>query len=164
MQGDRMSDETGMQDSDDRAYAPIADVAAAYGVSVDTIRRRIRKGELQGRKEQTPQGFRWMLPMPDPGETLPGHETGIAIPQPDHAAMVEVLQGELAARNAEIERLHALLDTQARALEAVAARPALPAPQDHPADAPQLDTGADTPADPPAGWWQRFKRWYRMEG
>lgn len=156
-----MSDETGMQDNDDRAYAPIADVAAAYGVSVDTIRRRIRKGELQGRKEQTPQGFRWVLPMPDPGETLPGHETGVAVPQPDHAAMVEVLQGELAARNAEIERLHALLDTQARALEAVATRPALPAPQEQAADDPQLDTETDT-ADHPVSIWGRIKRWYRL--
>lgn len=162
-----MDHNSDMQGSDDRAYAPIADVAAAYGVSVDTIRRRIRKGELQGRKEQTPQGFRWMLPMPAPGDTLPG-SAPVPAPATDHAAMVEVLQGELAARNSEIERLHALLDVQARALEAVASRPALPAPQDHGIDAPQLDTGSDTetdtPADPPAGLWQRFKRWYRMEG
>lgn len=143
----------------DHAYAPIADVARAYGVSVDTIRRRIRKGELQGRKEQTPQGFRWVLPMPDPGETLPGHETGVAVPQPDHAAMVEVLQGELAARNAEIERLHTLLDTQARALEAVATRPALPAPQDHGSDDAPAVVPPDPQPDTPRGPWDRFTRW-----
>ena len=37
------------------AYAPLSEVAAAYGVSVDTIRRRLRRGEIEGRRETTPE-------------------------------------------------------------------------------------------------------------
>lgn len=165
-----MDHDTGVQDSDDRAWGTVGEVAAVYGVSADTIRRRMRRGDLEARRVEIPSGFKWMLPMPAPGDTLPG-SAPVPAPATDHAAMVEVLQGELAARNAEIERLHALLDTQARALEAVAARPALPAPQDHAADDPQPDTpdtGSDTETDTAAGHsvsiWGRLRRWYRMEG
>ena len=161
--GCAMDHETDMQANDDRAYGTVAEVAAAYGVSPDTIRRRMKRGDLQGRREQIPSGYRWLLPMPAPGETLPGHESAIT-PAPDHAAMVEVLQGELAARNDEIQRLHTLLDVQARALEAVAARPALPAPQKQAADDPQADTPGSPAPDHPAGIWSRLKRWYRLEG
>lgn len=149
-----------VQDSDDRAWGTVGDVAAAYGVSADTIRRRMKRGDLEARRVEIPSGYKWMIPMPDPGDTLPG-SAPVPAPATDHAAMVEVLQGELAARNAEIERLHALLDTQARALEAVATRPALPAPQEQAADDPQLDTETDT-ADHPVSIWGRIKRWYRL--
>lgn len=35
-----------------------------YGVSVDTIRRRLKRGELAGRKEATAQGFAWVVEVP----------------------------------------------------------------------------------------------------
>ncbi len=35
------------------------------GVSVDTIRRRLRRGELCGRHQPTPQGFIWLVELPD---------------------------------------------------------------------------------------------------
>lgn len=142
----------------DHVYAPIADVARAYGVSVDTIRRRIRRGELQGRKEQTAQGFRWLVAMPVPGESLPGNT--LATFQPDNAAMVATLQHELQLRNDEIARLHTLLEVQARALEAAVQPPALPE-QVHPPAGSEI-TAADPPAasaPDPAGPWQRVIRW-----
>jgi hypothetical protein len=162
-----MSSDTDMQGDDDRAYGTVAEVAAAYGVSPDTIRRRMKRGELKARRETIPSGYRWLLPMPAPGETLPGHEQAIS-PALEPAAMVATLQHELQARNAEIERLHHLLDVQARALEAIA-RPALPetaTPQGTtPPDASILQLAVDTAADPgerasgPAGPWQRVMQW-----
>lgn len=164
--GDAMDHETGMQDSDDRAWGTVGDVAAAYGVSADTIRRRMRKGELEARREQIPSGYRWLLPMPAPGETLPG---SVPTPAPvvDHAAMVDVLRGELQARNEEIARLTGLLESQGRALESALQLQALPAPAetDAPGSAVSDEAGTgdtDTPAapdTPPLSGWARVKRW-----
>ena len=41
------------------AAVTIQEAAQYLGVSQDTIRRRIRKEELQARQTPTPQGFRW---------------------------------------------------------------------------------------------------------
>jgi hypothetical protein len=114
----------------------------ALGVSVDTIRRRMKRGELDTRREQTPQGFRWLIQLPD--ETLAG-EVSIQAPQnppgssqaSDRGAMVvsgpdprdmliETLQRELDLRNQEITRLHTVVERQAGAIEQIAAA-ALPA-------------------------------------
>lgn len=37
----------------------LQDAAAQLGLAVDTVRRRIKRGELQGRKAPTQQGYRW---------------------------------------------------------------------------------------------------------
>jgi len=48
------------------------DAAAHFGVSVETVERRLRKGELKGQKQARPQGFTWLVEIPDPlGD--PGH-------------------------------------------------------------------------------------------
>lgn len=49
-------------------WVSIAEAAERYGVSADTIRRRLKRGELAGRKEATAQGFTWAIEVPsDPG-------------------------------------------------------------------------------------------------
>lgn len=43
---------------------PIKEAAERLGVSADTIRRRMKKGELIGEKEPTPQGYEWRILLP----------------------------------------------------------------------------------------------------
>ncbi len=43
---------------------PIKEAAERLGVSADTIRRRMKKGELVGEKEPTPQGYEWRILLP----------------------------------------------------------------------------------------------------
>lgn len=50
-------------------YATLSEVAAAYGVSVDTVRRPLRRGEIENRKETTLQGFRRLAAMPRHAQT-----------------------------------------------------------------------------------------------
>lgn len=155
-----MSSDTDMQGDDDRAYGTVAEVAAAYGVSPDTIRRRMRKGDLQARRETIPSGYRWLLPMPAPGETLPGHEQAVS-PALDSttAAMLDTLQRELQARSDEIARLHTLLEVQARALEAAMQRPALPpSPESEAVESPRIDETSDTGISTPVNAWKRLLR------
>ena len=60
-----------MADDDGKRWGTLAEVANAYGVSVDTIRRRMKRGELETRRHQTPQGFKWLAVMPEPQDTAP---------------------------------------------------------------------------------------------
>ncbi len=47
------------------AYVPITEAAQRLGVSVDTIRRRIRAGEMLAQRELRPQGYRWLVKLPE---------------------------------------------------------------------------------------------------
>lgn len=160
-----------------KTWAPLAEVAAAYGVSIDTIRRRMRRGEIEGRREQTPQGFRWLAPLPEtvernavpdaPGSPERGESAAheLAIIQRERDELIETLRHELAIRNREITRLHEVIASQAAALQAQA--PALaaragpasgtgdPAPTAAPAE--QIRPAAST-VEPsaPRPWWRRL--------
>ena len=48
-----------MQTADLDQWMPLADAARELGVSTDTLRRRLRKGQLVGEQRPTPQGFVW---------------------------------------------------------------------------------------------------------
>ena len=43
----------------------MAQAAQQLNVSIDTVRRRLAKGELKGTQDPTPQGYRWLIDLPD---------------------------------------------------------------------------------------------------
>ena len=52
----------------------LAAAAKSLGVSVDTVKRRMRRGELTGRQIPRPQGYTWMVTLAgegDPANTQP---------------------------------------------------------------------------------------------
>lgn len=143
-------------------YAPLTEVAAAYGVSVDTIRRRLRRGEIDARKETTPQGFRWLAAMPGAAST-PGERAVVAEHEASAAQseLVATLQRELELRNQEIARLHEVVERQAVALErAVEALPQLPATSSGEGER-DAQSAQDAPAVPVETFWQRLRRLLR---
>ncbi len=83
----------------------IRDAAERLGVSSDTIRRRLKAGELAGRQEpQGTQGYRWLVQLPaDPPAATPAVASG-APGMPTAAAY------ELADARARIEGLARLID------------------------------------------------------
>lgn len=123
----------------DGHWGTVAETAQVFGVSADTIRRRIKRGDLETRREQTPQGFRWLIRLPDE-ESPASPQNAPRSPQTaetiDHGAIVvygpdprdtliEALQRELELRNREVTRLHDVIGQQAHAIErATAALPA----------------------------------------
>ncbi len=146
---------------------PIREAAARLGVSADTIRRRLKSGELAGQKERTPQGFTWLVevpftigppPHPDaspelppaapPADSGPAQATAPAAEVRRLEQLVEVLQTELEARRREVEQLHIVLSQQARAL-------ALPAPQE--ASPPATPLPRQTPMQDHPSWWHRLR-------
>ena len=124
----------------------IKDAAQHLGVTEVTIRRRIRDGHLHAHQQPRPQGFTWVVELPDE-EGEPSSPPGQANDEDEIEELKrdDVLQGiikrqdetiehlrhELEARGREIQELHVLLQ-QAQA--------ALPAPRDN------------------RSWWQRLWR------
>ena len=125
----------------------MAEAARRLDVTVETVKRRLRRGELQGHKQPRPQGFTWLVEMPEdtgdrdstpsvpPSDTPTSNaevhrlEDMISLLQKELDITREELehqrsmyQSELVSKNKQIEQLHILLQ-QAQA--------ALPAPRDH---------------------------------
>ena len=102
------------------------------GLSQDTIRKRLRSGDLQGQKVKGAGGFRWEVFVADDptvkGVTQDGNHANVT-DDGDHAndganggALVEILREELAEKNRQIsELLHRLLAQTA--LNAAPGRP-----------------------------------------
>lgn len=56
-------------------WVSLSEAAQILGVSVDTVKRRIVAGQFQARREQRPQGFRWVVELP--AENAPHDEAGV---------------------------------------------------------------------------------------
>ena len=168
-----------MMTDDEKCWGTLAEVADAYGVSVDTIRRRMKRGELETRRHQTPQGFKWLAVLPEPETTetatiVPGsprtNETPawVTVVEHDREELVVTLRQELALRNREIARLHDVIASQANAITQATA--ALPATITTPGGEQPVSEGLTTPARfdglddlpwPRESVWQRVRGWFR---
>ncbi len=117
------------------AWVTVSEASRQLGVNTDTVRRRIRRGELGGRQEPRPQGFAWMVELPDldsPCEDTvttplgaPSESLGTPSSHPDNAFtdLVEVLREQLQEKDRQIEakdrqlsELHVLLQQGQAAL------------------------------------------------
>ena len=111
----------------------IAEAAQRLSVSTDTVHRRLRKGELVGHQQPTPQGFTWMIEFAGGPRNTNGTATASAPADAPATAgevqrlekmvdmveqQMETLREELARKNTQIEQLHVLLQQQALALPA----------------------------------------------
>jgi hypothetical protein len=97
----------------------ISEAARLLGISEPTASRRVRSGELPGTQTPTPQGFVWMVELPDdlPMDTEPSGE--IAALRELNAQLksqVEAQGMELEARRREVQELHVLLQQAQAAL------------------------------------------------
>jgi len=89
----------------------IAEVAKSLGVSMDTIRRRISKGELKARKVPSPHGEIYLVELPGDNHTRPyvpaEKDESIAIEA--MRKTISILETELESRRREVQELHVLL-------------------------------------------------------
>jgi hypothetical protein len=112
----------------------IPEAAHALGVSLITIRRRIKRGELRGQRLKTPQGFEWRVILPvqvaegdDDGatqETPSVNQAADQAPtqrreQATDQRLIEALQAHNATLQAEVAGLQTELDARRREVQAL---------------------------------------------
>jgi len=112
------------------ARLSIPEAVHTLGLSQDTIRKRLRSGDLQGQKVKGAGGFRWEVFVADgptvKGVTQDGNHANVT-DDGNHgddgngSALVEILREELTEKNRQISELHRLLAQTA--LNAAPGRP-----------------------------------------
>lgn len=105
-----------------------SEAASRLGVSVDTIERRLKAGELKGHKEPRPQGYRWMIELPDDGDNGDAQEhtsvdaevcaCGCAGEIKRLEEMVGMFREQIGVKDTQISELHVLLQQSQAALPA----------------------------------------------
>ena len=117
----------------------IAEAARILGVPEKTVRRQVRNGELPGTQTDTPQGFRWMVELPDGEPQQENHSESYTTLR----ELVSVLREELTVRDRQLEAKDQQLEAKDKQIEQLhvllqQAQAVLPAPRDK------------------RSWWQRL--------
>jgi hypothetical protein len=125
---------------------PMAEAARRFGVTVETIKRRLQRGELQGHQQPRPQGFVWLIEMPE--ETHNQGDTPTVTPSSSLSdtpsangevrrleEMIEFLRQEMQSKNRQLETKDRQLEERAREVQELhvllqRAQAALPAPKE----------------------------------
>jgi excisionase family DNA binding protein len=163
------------------AQVTVEEAARRLGVSSITIRRRLKRGQLQAVKIDTPQGHQWLVQLHEPdgqddqsaahaateqASTPPIEQVPATDALAREIARLEAhnqdLRAQLDDRVREIERLHTILSQTVRAL---------PVPEPQPVEAPDpvsnqatdrpptQETGAINHEAHRRGWWPRLVSW-----
>ena len=123
---------------------PITDAAKILNISMDTVRRRISKGELKARKVPSPHGETYLVEVPeepDPVSEVPEDKEDNPVAIEAMRKTISILEIELEARRREVQELHVLLQQAQKQLP--------------PGNAE--DPAVKTPAK--VSWWRRLNPW-----
>lgn len=115
------------------AKVGLAEAAQILGVSSETVRRRLKKGELTGEKIKTDHGYQWVVELEDlapegvPTTVVDVVELKRALAPEDLAALVHAAQAplinQLEQQAQVIDDLAAKVEQLTAAIEAQAAAP-----------------------------------------
>ena len=101
----------------------IAEAAKRLGTSIDTIRRRIGKGELKARKVPSQHGEMYLVEVPDEVPPAVENAENKTESKVENSSEIEtlrktisILETELDARRREVQELHVLLQQAQAAL------------------------------------------------
>jgi len=97
------------------AQLGVAEASHRLGLSQDTVRRKLKTGELAGEKIAHAGGFRWLVDVPEVDPEPPAPHANGRSDTDALRELVDTLQEQLTARTREVAELHQLL--AARALE-----------------------------------------------
>ena len=116
----------------------LEEAAKRLNISIGTVRRKLKTGELVGYQKPRPQGYAWEIELPDGTVDHPTNDPTSTLPEGSNdmvgemAALRELVaaqkrqlesyERQLEVKDTQISELHVLLQT---------AQKALPAPQEH---------------------------------
>jgi hypothetical protein len=152
-------------------WLTLAQAALAIGTTPDTIRRKIRRGELLGRKVDTPYGPAWQVNLHAAGQGVAvdhGDPVATSAPWPDDAAqggrqhagesvaLLDALQlvRELQQQNVELAGRVGFYQSELANMKDQLK--ALQAPKEEPPVEESLAMVVPADALPRAPWWRRW--------
>jgi excisionase family DNA binding protein len=101
----------------------IQEAANTLGIAESTVRRRIRNGELEGQQMPTPQGYTWLVDLPENLKSAKENdqslvsESGLLRELVDSLrSHMDGLENQLGTKDRQIEQLHVLLQQVQAAL------------------------------------------------
>lgn len=93
----------------------ISQAAARLGISEKTIRRRVEQGVIEGRRETSAGGYRWVITLPDLPDGEPA-QVGHAGPADQSGKIIALLESQVAdlrdqliQKDTQIGQLHILM-------------------------------------------------------
>ena len=82
----------------------VAEASRRLGLTEDTVKRRLRKGELSGQRKPRPQGYVWLVELPeeedDPPSTVTDTRSTAGDDRVSVTVLVEKLIGDRSCRRA----------------------------------------------------------------
>ncbi len=110
----------------------IDEAARLLGVSQDTVRRRIRNGELEAHQVARPQGYTWRVDFPDE----PANEETAQVAGAVSGELLEALRDTISRQDETITHLRNQMEAKDKQLGEVhvlfqQAQAALPAPKEN---------------------------------
>jgi hypothetical protein len=156
----------------DQAWVTMRQAAIKLGVTPITIRRRLRRGELEGQLTDTPSGQAWLVRIPD-GDPPQAEMPRYAVPRSDvpptdsdpHqsgvqldslVALVRDQQQTIMELSGRVGYLQSELRQRTEQLAALQAPAPVPPAQELTAE---VVTAEEPPASPQPGRVRRFLRW-----
>ena len=101
----------------------IQEAANTLGIAESTVRRRIRNGELVGQQMPTPQGYTWLVDLPENltigeenDQSLVGESGLLRELVASLRSHMDGLENQLGTKDRQIEQLHVLLQQVQAAL------------------------------------------------
>jgi hypothetical protein len=140
------------------AKVSIAEAGHRLGISQDTVRKRLRLGELTGTQVRAPGGFRWMVELPDDVSGVETKNNGNEEPEDREdqslAELVAVLSARVEGQQELVEALQSQIQAQKDQLEARGREV-----QELHVLLQQAQAALPAPRGDSQSWWQRL--WHR---
>ena len=94
--------------------ATINESAQQMGISADTVKRRLRSGHLVGHQQPTPQGFTWLIEMPDTAAPAIAPADAPPVNSDVHIIddIVPVMQSQIQTLQDQVQLMGQQLDTK----------------------------------------------------
>jgi len=91
-----------------------AEAARRLGVSVDTVERRLKRGDLQGQQEKRGKGWRWLVEVPDDvaPAVAPANNGDAPASAPAENSLVTALQDQIAGLNEQLRVMNQALSSR----------------------------------------------------
>jgi DNA-binding transcriptional MerR regulator len=125
------------------ALMNVVEAAQYLGVSTHTIKRRLKKGELKGEQQATPQGFVWLVEVADDSGAIP---TATAESANHSEEVIELLKSNLEERDKQISFLKEELESRRREIQELHVL------------LQQAQTALSAPREDHQPWWRRLWR------